>query len=382
MPTDIMAFRRATFMWEEIDIVLLHETWLSTMEDLSKITPIKSKEFSSCLERGSEVIIEKMIDLILSPTYIKPPDGSEKYSLNWQDAPHFMAKFLQQLETVFTGDKEIKIRHKILRHYAVKQTPAKSAENQMAKHWNDADIETLSDACESAMKSLENNPAIMSSEYKQCLQKERNIIINTMMKFIMDTENFPKHSLSSQYILEWESAPKALATILHHSETVFTRNEEFHIGKKGIMFPKNDDLVHLVREPDRRQKCGILKTYGKIESFSAKDKFHLKVLQGKRIWDEEWVEEGETYNLIEEANAMLCMHLWSLRKYAGDESYENIWNDIKNGWPECVSWETGPAGKFWKIIVPDQLPSWVVDGYEEMEKYFKEDSEHSCVESG
>lgn len=370
MPTDIMAFRRATYIWPESDILLLHDTWVYTREDLSKITTIKSKEFIRCLERGNEVIMEKMIDLILSPTYIKPSDVSG-YSLNWKDAPHFMAKFLQQLETVFVGDKEIKIRHKI-RHDAGNQTAAESADDQEAKHWNGADIETLSHECESAMKSLENDPAIMSSEYKQCLQKGRNIIINTMKKFIMDTENFPKHSSSSQYILRWESAPKALATILHHSETVFTGTElEFHIGKKEIMFPKNRDLVHLVREPDPRQKCGILKTYGKIKSFSANDKFHLKVLQGKRIWDEEWVEEGETHNLSEEANAMLCMHLWSLRKYAGDESYENISNEIKNGWPECVSWETGPAGKFWKIIVPDQLPSWVVDGYEDMEKYFK-----------
>lgn len=378
MSNYLIAFRKPEDHWQEHKSMFVHAIWLATMESLSKTTPIVSEEFCRCLERGNEVIIEKLIDLSLSPRYIKPPDGSKQHSLNWKDAPRFMAKFLRQLETVFAGDKEIKIFHRKLRAAERTKSSAKAVDVPKATlYWKDDDIRTLYDACQSAMESLEKDPAIISENYKQCFRKGRNIIIETMMKFIMDTENFPKDSLSSQYMLSRENAPKALATILHHSETVFTGNREFHIKKKAIEFPENDNLVYLVKEPDPRQKCGILRTYGEIKSFSADNKFHLKVLQGKRIWDEEWVEEGETYILSEEANAMLCMHLWSLRKYAGDESYENIWNDIKNGWPECVSWEKGPAGKFWKVIVPDQLPSWVVDGYKEMEKYFKEDSEHS-----
>lgn len=371
-----MGLPRGRGNWSDDEIQLLYKNWQSTMMILSEKSPIKSEKYRLCLERGREVIIEKMIELIVDETYVKRQPFYSWYCLYWRDAPSFMAKFLQLLETVFTVDTEIKIRKKLLVPY-VTSANGKVTLPAPTKHWSETEINTLYKECESAVSLLEKNPAIISEKYKQCFRKGRNIIIETMMKFIMDTENFPKDPLSSQYILSQGNAPKALATILHHSETVFTGNREFRIEKKAIEFPEKDKLVYLVKEPDPRQKCGILRTYGEIKSFSADNKFHLKVLQGKRIWDEEWVEEGETYILSEEANAMLCMHLWSLRKYAGDESYENIWNDIKNGWPECVSWEKGPAGKFWKMIVPDQLPSWVVDGYKEMEKYFKEDSEHS-----
>jgi len=229
-----MVFPRPSFNWQEDDIKLLHNSWQSTMQLLSEYSPITSEKYMDCLKKGREAIIEKMIELILAITYIKPPDESESFSLNWKDAPNFMAKFLQQLETVFTGDKEIKIRKKIL---APAVGVAISAVVNVSvptptKYWKKDDIQTLYNECQSAMELLEKNPAIISEKYKQCLQKGRDIIMKTMMDFIMDPVNFPKDSVSSEYMMKWERAPEALATILHYSETVFTRDEELQIREK------------------------------------------------------------------------------------------------------------------------------------------------------
>lgn len=217
------------------------------MELLAEDTPIKSEEYSICLEKGKDVIMEKMLELNFSTTYVKPPDGSDDYSLNWKDAPHFMAKFLQQLETVFTGDKEIKIRGKIL-DPAV--GVASSTENvlvlEATEDWNDEKIQTLYDECQSAMELLEKNPAIKSEKYKQCLKNGRNIIIKTMMEFIMDPRNIPMDSESSEYLVGWDRAPEALATILHRSETVFTGGKELQLGRKATVFPPRPSLVALV----------------------------------------------------------------------------------------------------------------------------------------
>jgi hypothetical protein len=308
-----------------------------------------------------------------------------------------MAKFLQQLETVFTGDKEIKIRKKILAPavgVAISAVVNVSVPTR-TKYWKKDDIQTLYDECQSAMELLEKNPAIISEKYKQCLQKGRDVIMKIMMKFIMDPEIFPKEPMSSQFVVYWPHSHESLATILYRSETVFIVDQELQIREKRIVVTRNKtitippraSLVALVEAPEARQKCGILRAYGEMKSFSASNKFYLEVLQGKRILNEKWAEEGETYNLTGEANAMLCMHLWSLMRYVGFSKSEKIWESISRGWPECVTWKQGCHGKFWEIIHSEKVPLWVeaknkgldtvLDAYKDMERHFKDDSEHS-----
>lgn len=256
----IMTLPTAPFDWQQTDVLLLMQSWRSTMELLAKNTPIKSEEYRYCLKMGKEVMLLKMLELNFSTTYVKLSDYSETYSLNWKDVPHFMTKFLQQLETVFTGNEKMKIRNKILapavdrvsrsqidmgslkkwtapmhkdavvynetfwkpfrwvfpvkiwqqfigvasliaswtikasqeffrvlnpnilnffRQIPSPKSPkdalavgvATSTENvllpEATEHWNRDDIKTLYNECQSAMKLLENNPAIKSEKYKQ-----------------------------------------------------------------------------------------------------------------------------------------------------------------------------------------------------------------------
>jgi len=143
----------------------------------------------------------------------------------------------------------------------------------------------------------------------------------------------------------------------------------------------------LVEAPELRQKCGILRSYGQMKLFSAKDK--LEVLRGKRILNEKWTEAGENYKLSGEADAMLCMHLWSVMRYAGFSKPEKIWEAISKGWPECVTWNQGSHGNFWAIIQSDQVPlrlqaenkglKTMLDAYKEMERFFMGDDEHCLI---
>jgi len=382
--------------WGAGDFDVLYKNWQSTMMTLSEKTPILSEKYRQCLQRGREAIIDKMIELIVNETFVKKQTFANWYSLYWKDAPHFMAKFLQQLETVFIGDNEIKIRKKMLVPAVGVATSAVGTVPvpKPTKDWNETDINILYKECESAMSLLEKNPAIISEKYKQCLQKGRDVIMKIMMKFIMDPENFPKDSTCSEYLVGWQRAPEALATILHRSETVFIVDQELQIREKRIVVTRNKtitippraSLVALVEAPEARQKCGILRAYGEMKSFSASNKFHLEVLQGKRILNEKWAEEGETYNLTGEANAMLCMHLWSLMRYVGFSKSEKIWESISRGWPECVTWKQGCHGTFWEIIHSEKVPLWVeaknkgldtvLDAYKDMERHFKDDGEH------
>jgi hypothetical protein len=372
--------------WSGGDIGTLHNSWQATMRILSEKTPILSEKYNLCLKRGNEAIIDKMIEMIVNETFVKKQTFYNWYSLYWKDVPHFMAKFLQQLETVFTGDTEIKIRKKMLAPAVGVATSADGMATSAVgtvpvpnptKDWNETDINILYKECESAMSLLEKNPARISEKYKQCLQRGRDVIMKNMMEIIMDPENFPKESNSSEYLVDWQRSPEALAMILHRSETVFRRDKELQIRNKTIAMPLRESLVALVERPELRQKWGILRTYGEMKSFSAHDKFHLEVLEGKRILNEKWVEEEESYNLSEEAKAMLCLHLWWLMKYVGFSKPETIWEGIRKGWSECVSWK---QGTFWKTIGAEAEQRGleiILAAHKDIERYFKEDSEHS-----
>jgi len=390
---------RLPYDWNDGEIKIMYDGCQCAMKFISEDTPVLDERYRRCLQRGRESIIEKMIELIINKTYFKPQCGSGQYRLNSKDAPYFITKFLQQIETVFTGDKEIKIRRKTL-------APTVGVANSAAAdvslptptdYWSRHLIKGLYAECQRAMKIVENNPAIISGEYKQCLQRGSDIIIKHMMDFIMNPEYFPLDSASSQYLFYWKRSPEALGVFLQHIGSVFTRDKELQIRVKRIVkmrnktmtIPSKASLVALVETPEPRQKCGILRRYGEMKSFSADDKLQLEVLQGKRILNEKWAEEGETYELSGEAKAMLCMHLWSLMKYVGFLKSEKIWEGISKGWPECVSWGEGLQGTFWKIIYSDEVPlriqagkhglESILDAYEDMQRYFKEDSKHSLI---
>lgn len=212
--------------WNEDHIKSLYENWISAMKLLSENSPIVSQEYSYCLQSGRATILEKIMELITNKTYFN-------WHLNWKDAPHCLAKFLQQLETVFTGNKEIKIRKKIRDPAATSVAPVVSVPRP-TEYWNEDDINTLFDECHFAMELLENNPAIISTEYKQCLQRGRDVIIENMLEFTMDPERFKKAAGSTEYLFYWRGAPAALEEFLHKSEAVFTRDEELQITHKII----------------------------------------------------------------------------------------------------------------------------------------------------
>jgi len=147
----------------------------------------------------------------------------------WRDVPHCIAKFVQSLETVFTGDKEIKIRKKTVAPAVGLATSAVAIAAPLPKpteDWNEEAIKLLYDDCQSAMKLLENNSAIISGNYRQCLQRGRDTIIENIMEFVMDTEYFMKHSGSTEYQVYFPVFPQGLARFLHNIETVFTGDEE------------------------------------------------------------------------------------------------------------------------------------------------------------
>lgn len=219
--------------WSEDEIKFIYESWISTMKLLSQNCPIVSDEYSYCLQSGRATILEKMVELITNKTYFKPQPGSGWWQLNWKDAPHCLAKFLQQLETVFTGNKEIKIRKKIRDPAATSVAPVVSVPRP-TEYWNEDDINTLFDECHFAMELLENNPAIISTEYKQCLQRGRDVIIENMLEFTMNPERFKKEAESTEYLFYWKGAPAALEEFLQKLEDVFTRDEELQITHKII----------------------------------------------------------------------------------------------------------------------------------------------------
>lgn len=218
--------------WSEAEIKIIYENWISAMKLLSENCPIVSQEYSYCLQSGRATILEKMVELITNKTYFKPQAGSGAWQLNWKDAPHFLAKFLQQLETVFTGNKEIKIRKKIRDPAATSVVPVVVL--RPTQYWKEDDINTLLDECRFAMELLQNDPAIISTEYKQCLQRGRDVIIQNMLEFTMDPERFKKAAGSTEYLFYWKGAPAALEEFLHKSEAVFTRDEELQITHKII----------------------------------------------------------------------------------------------------------------------------------------------------
>lgn len=237
MATEIMEVplpvRRALY-WSEDEIKIIYENWISAMKLLSENRPIVSQEYSYCLQSGRATILEKMMELITNNTYFKPQCGSGAYTLNWKDAPHCLAKFLQQLESVFTGNKEIKIRKKI-RDPAVRLATSVApivSVPQPTEYWKEDDINTLFDECHFAMELLENNPAIISTEYKQCLQRGRDVIIQNMLEFTMDPESFKKEVGPTEYLFYWKGAPAALEEFLQKAEVVFTRDEELQISTK------------------------------------------------------------------------------------------------------------------------------------------------------
>jgi hypothetical protein len=367
--------------WSAGEIDKLQNNWISTMRGLSEKSPIRSAKYRRCLHRGTETIIHKMIELIVNEEFVKKQSFYNWYSLYWKDAPHFMAQFFQQLETVFIGDEEIKIRKKTL-FPAV--GVATSADGNIpvpkpTQDWNETDINTLYEECESAMRLLEKHPAIVSEKYKQCLQNGRDVIMKNMMEVIMDPEIFPKEPTSSQFVVYWPRSHESLATILYRSEDVFTRDKELQIRNKTIAMPLRESLVALVERPEARQKWGILRTYGEMKSFSANDEFHLEVLEGKRLLNEKWVEEEESCNLSEEAKAMLCMHLWWLMKYVGYSKSETIWEGIRKGWPECVSWKQGTVWKRIGVEAENRGVDTILAAHKDIERYFKEDSENSLI---
>jgi len=143
--------------------------------------------------------------------------------------------------------------------------------------------------------------------------------------------------------------------------------------------PLRESLVALVERPEARQKWGILRTYGEMKSFSANDEFHLEVLEGKRLLNEKWVEEEESCNLSEEAKAMLCMHRWWLMKYVGYSKSETIWEGIRKGWPECVSWKQGTVWKRIGVEAENRGVDTILAAHKDIERYFKEDSENSLT---
>lgn len=245
----------------EAQFKLLSDSWQLAMEKSPKL----SDDYSFCLQNGRATILEKMVELITNKTYFKPQPSSGDYTLNWREAPHCLAKFLQQLETVFTGNKRMKIRRNILASTVTGVTTSAAATPTLpeaTKYWTDGDIRTLYEYCEDAMKLLENNPAIISKEYKQCLQRGRDVIIKNMMEFTMDPAYFQKASESTEYLFEWQRAPEALERFLQHSEGAFTRDEELQIRekrivkrrRKTIVIPSRASLLALVEAPEPRQK--------------------------------------------------------------------------------------------------------------------------------
>lgn len=219
---------RPTKDWNADEIKIMYEDCQRAMKSVDN-SSLLSEEYKYCLQRGREVVTEKMMELIMNTGYFRQQYNSSKYVLYWRDAPQGIAKFVQHLETVFTGDKEIKIRKKA----SVTNTAATKVRFPSPTcDWNEDEIEIIYGDCQNAMNVLVNNPAIMSEKYRQCLQRGRNAIIEAIMELIMNTSYFKMQYRSSKYVLYWRDAPQGLVRFLTRIESVFTHGEEFKIRRK------------------------------------------------------------------------------------------------------------------------------------------------------
>jgi len=327
-------------------------------------------DYGKRLQKKREIIIEEMMDMIMNPGYFKPQPDIGKDLLYLKDAARMLAKFVQNLKTVFPLDK----------------VPAVGVATSAAAN------APLYDDCQRAMMLLESNSVITSEKFRKGLKNWRDAIIENMMKVIMSTVNSKMQCHPTGYLLSPKYAPEVLVMFLQHLETVFKGDEEVRLApKKQQAMPATASLVTLVKKPDPRRKSGILRTYGEMNFFYVSIEDQLEFLQGRRILNEEWSDKGETCNLTGEKKTMLCMHLWSLMRYAGYSKPDKIWADISEGWPECVSWENKCYGHFWKVIYSEEVPlrlqaeikglKTILDAYKDMERYFKleGDNQHCLI---
>jgi hypothetical protein len=344
---------------------------------------IASGDYGRRLKRESEVIIEKMMDMVMNPGYLKPQLDINTDPSYMKDAAKVLAKFIEGLEPVFTRDT------------SRKKKPLATADARIpkfTKDWSENEIKTLYHDCQSAVKIFESKPAITSENYMQLLQTGRDAIIESMMKVIMDANYFQMKCRRIGYLLDPQYAPEVLAMFLVHLETVFTEDEEVRLApKEQRAMPAAPILVALVEAPDPRRKSGILRSYGEMNFSSANIEVQLEFLQGKKLLNENLSDEGETYNLTGERKVILCMHLWSLMRYAGVSEPGKIWEGISKGWPECVSWKKGYYGHFWEVIYSEEVPlrlqteikglKTILDAYKDMERYFnlEGDKQHCLI---
>lgn len=232
---------KPTENWSTDEIKTMYEDCHGAMESLDK-SSLLSEEYKYCLQKGREAVTEKMMELIMNTAYFRQQFTSTRYVLYWRDAPQGIAKFVQHLETVFTGNKEIKIRKKAsVRNAAATEVrlPSPAAATEVilpspTSDWKEAEIKTIYEDCQNAMNVLVDHPAIISENYKQCLQRGRNGIVEAIMDLIRNKSYFNVQSLSFHYVLYWEDAPKALASFLTRIESVFTNDEEFKIRRKCV----------------------------------------------------------------------------------------------------------------------------------------------------
>lgn len=214
--------------WNAREINIIYEDCQRAMESVDN-SSLLSEEYMYCLQRGREAVTEKMADLIMNTAYFRRQYNAESYVLHWRDAPQGIAKFVQHLETVFTGNKEIKIRKK------ASVTNAAATEVRLpspTSDWNEDEIKLMYGDCLNAMNVLVETPAIISKEYKQCLQSGRHGIIEAIMELIMNTTYFNRQHSASSYVWPWRDAPQGLVSFLTRIESVFTHGEEFEIRRK------------------------------------------------------------------------------------------------------------------------------------------------------
>lgn len=96
---------RPTSDWSSDEIKIMYSDCDDAMKVLETNPAIISEKYRQRLKRGRAAIIEAMMEFIMNTTYFKIQYGSSKYVLYWRDAPDGLAKFLKQIETVFTRNK-------------------------------------------------------------------------------------------------------------------------------------------------------------------------------------------------------------------------------------------------------------------------------------
>ena len=226
---EVMSLPRPTESWKEKDIKNLYEICDSAMKLLDN-SPIVSQDFRKCLHKGRKAIIEQIMELIMDERYFK------SFMLYWEDAPGCLVKFLKNLEAVFTGNSEIKIRKNIVSPYGGLETLA-AANVSLPQHtdWGGGDMKDLYNRCQNAMKFLDNS-SIISENYRQCLQRGRYAIIENMKEFIVNTGDLRVQFGSGLHNkLDWKDDPLAFVRFLKHLEPVFTGDEEVKIRQKRAL---------------------------------------------------------------------------------------------------------------------------------------------------